>query len=314
MPRPRSSRTRSRARPRPGKRPGEARPTGPTVFVLLQEATSGLAQAGIGTARLDAELLLRHVLGWSRADLIARGAETVSPEAALLFRQAVAQRSQRRPLQHLTGVQAFWKHEFLVTPDVLIPRPETELLVETALELLRDVPRPVIVDVGTGSGCIALSLAAERPDAEVHAIDLSEAALRVARGNATRLRLAGRVGLHQGDLLAPVRGLAGRVDLVVSNPPYVPEDEWERLEPEVRDHDPRLALVPPEGVEALYGRLVREAVAVLRSGGWLSVELGLGGAELARGLLERAGLEGIEVRKDLQGIPRVAQGRVPAHA
>ncbi|HET6899290.1 MAG TPA: peptide chain release factor N(5)-glutamine methyltransferase [Vicinamibacteria bacterium] len=280
-----------------------------TAAALLDLATARLQAAGIATARLDAELLLRHVLGWERADVIARASEEVPGPPAALFEAAVAQRARRRPLQHLTGHQAFWKHDFVVTPDVLIPRPETELLVERALELVRDRPAPLVVDVGTGSGCIALSLAAERPDARVHAVDLSPAALLVARGNAARLHLESRVTFHEGDLLEPVRALAGTFDLVVSNPPYVSAEEWAALEPEVRDHDPRMALVPPEGVPALYDRLIRSAAAAVAPRGFVLVEMGAGQGHEIAGAMRRAGLEDISVLPDLAGIPRVASGR-----
>jgi release factor glutamine methyltransferase len=252
------------------------------------------------------------VLGWERADLIARASEHVPAAPAALFEAAVAQRARRRPLQHLTGHQAFWKHDFVVTPDVLIPRPETELLVETALELIRDRPAPLIVDVGTGSGCIALSLAAERPDAEVHAVDVSDAALRVAQGNASRLQLEERVTFHHGDLLAPVAHLAGGVDLVISNPPYVTVEELAGLEPEVREHDPRVALVPPEGVIALYARLLGQARAILRPGGVTAVEVGLGQAGGVVDLARRHALEVLNVRPDLGGHPRAVIVRRPA--
>jgi release factor glutamine methyltransferase len=252
------------------------------------------------------------VLGWERADVIARAGESVPPAAAALFEAAVEQRARRRPLQHLTGHQAFWRHDFMVTPDVLVPRPETELLVETALALIRDRPAPLAADVGTGSGCIALSLAAERPDARVHAIDLSPAALLVARGNASRLRLEARVRFHEGDLLEPVSAWAGTIDLVVSNPPYVSEEEWAVLEPEVRDHDPRLALVPVEGVRNLYDRLLSQAAAALRPGGHVLVEIGARDEGQTMRAMARAGLAGIEQRLDLQGIPRIVVGRRPA--
>jgi release factor glutamine methyltransferase len=208
-------------------------------------------------------------------------------------------------------VQAFWRHEFLVTPDVLIPRPETELLVETALQVLREVHAPVIVDVGTGSGCIALSLAAERPDARVHAIDLSPAALRVARGNTERLRLASRVQLHEGDLLAPVAWRAGAVDLVVSNPPYVSAEEWAGLEPEVRDHDPRSALVAPGPPDRIYQRLAEQARPLLRPGGHLLVEVGRGMADTVAAVFEEAGLSPKGVHRDLDGIARVVEAARP---
>jgi len=251
------------------------------------------------------------VLGWGRADVIARASDHVPDAAVALFEEAIDQRARRRPLQHLTGHQAFWKHDFIVTPDVLIQRPETELLVETALELVREREAPLVVDVGTGSGCIALSLAAERQDARVHAVDLSPAALLVARGNASRLHLESRVTFHEGNLLEPLRGQAGTIDLVVSNPPYVSAEEWATLEPEVRDHDPRLALVPPEGVRALYDRLLTGAASMLRPGGWVLVEIGASDRGQTARALGQAGLAGIQERPDLQGIPRVVYGHVP---
>src|SRR5262245_23147562 len=152
-----------------------------TVAQLLAQAARELRDAGIESAEWDAERLLRHVLGWDRAALVASPEATPVAERTAAFRRLVGQRAGRIPLQQLTGTQAFWKQELRVTPDVLIPRPETELVVEAALELLRDAARPVIVDVGTGSGCIALALAAELEDAELHATDVSEAALAVAR-------------------------------------------------------------------------------------------------------------------------------------
>ena len=243
--------------------------------------------------------------------MITRGSEAVPGPAVALFEAAVEQRARRRPLQHLTGHQAFWKRDFIVTPDVLIPRPETELLVETALELVRDRPAPLVVDVGTGSGCIALSLAAERPDARVHAVDLSPSALLVARGNAARLHLDSRVTFHEGDLLEPMRADTGAIDLVVSNPPYVSAEEWATLEPEVRDHDPRLALVPPEGVPALYDRLITRAAAALRPGGSVLVEIGAGDGGRTAAIMVGRGLTGIETRRDLQGIARLVYGRRP---
>ena len=251
------------------------------------------------------------MLGWERADVITRASEAVPGPAVALFEAAVAQRARRRPLQHLTGHQAFWKHDFMVTPDVLIPRPETELLVETALELVRERPAPLIVDVGTGTGCIALSLAAERPDARLHAIDLSPAALLVARGNAARLHLDSRVTFHEGDLLEPMRPEMGAIDLVVSNPPYVSAEEWATLEPEVRDHDPRLALVPAEGLASLYARLLERAADFLRPGGGIVVEIGAGIELQVAGAMRRAGLSDVSVRADLQGIARVVVGRKP---
>jgi release factor glutamine methyltransferase len=285
-----------------------------SVAPLLAEGARRLGAAGISTPDLDAELLLRHVLGWDRAALITRAGEVVPDAAAELYIAASEQRSPRRPLQHLTGVQAFWRHEFLVTPDVLIPRPETEFLVEAALRRLDGVAAPVIVDVGTGSGCIALSLAAERPDATVHAIDISPGALAVAGANAARLGLQHHVHFHEGDLLEPVAALAGKVDLVASNPPYVSRQEWERLEPEVRDHEPRRALVPEGGLVRLYARLFAGMADVLRDGGWALVEIGAGQVEHISSIARSASLEVLETVPDLQGIPRVVVARRPPRA
>jgi len=277
------------------------------VTRALDLATSQLRAGGLEHAPLDAELLLRHVLGWDRASILARGDDPLSPAAEERFVQLVAERARRRPLQHLTGIQAFWRHEFAVGPAVLIPRPETEVLVETSLELLRGTKAPRIVDVGTGSGCVALSLAAERPDAVVIATDLSVPALAVARENASRLGLAGRVHFLGGDLLDAFRvgPAVSRFDLVVSNPPYVEEAEWHDLEPEVRDHDPRSALVPDEGVAALYGRLLNGAARVLRGGGAVVVEIGTGQSAGVLAQAAAAGFVALRSVPDLQQIPRV---------
>jgi release factor glutamine methyltransferase len=276
-----------------------------TAAALLREAAAALEAAGVPSAGWDAERLLRHLTGWDRAALVANPDAPVADDVAARFRGLVARRAAREPLQHLVGAQAFWRHDFLVTPDVLVPRPETEVLVETALDLLRGVERPIVVDVGTGSGCIALSLAAERADAEVHAIDLSEAALAVARENARRLGLEGRVAFHHGDLLSPVASLRGRIDLVVSNPPYVDPADRDALAPEVRDHEPAMALFPPGDALSVHRRLAAEAAAALRPGGWLAVEVGEGQAHAVGELFEGAGLSPRPPVPDLQGIARV---------
>lgn len=283
-----------------------------TVSGALQRASAVLAAAGVTDARLDAELLLRHVTGWDPGALIVRSDDALPAVDLESFERLVAERARRRPLQHLTGLAHFWRHEFRVTPDVLIPRPETEHLVEAALDWLKTLESPVVVDVGTGSGCITLSIAAERPDAVVHAIDLSPAALEVARENAGRLGLDGRVRFHEGDLLAPMRGQP--LDLVVSNPPYVGADEVEALAPEVRDHDPRMALVPTGDRCSVYRRLAAEARDVLRPGGALMVEIGLGMEIEVTRILSAVGLTVERVIPDLQAIPRVIVAVRPAAA
>jgi release factor glutamine methyltransferase len=280
-----------------------------TVAEALRLATRRLADAGVAEPVLDAELLLRHVMAWDRAALLARGAALLSSDQAKRFLALVGEREARRPVQHLTGTQAFWGRDFLVTPDVLIPRPETEILVEVAMELLSGLAAPVVVDVGTGSGCIALTIAAERPDVEVHGVDISHAALEVARTNARRLGLESRVLLFRGDLLSPVAHLAGSVHLVVSNPPYVHPADLPALAPEVRDHEPRLALVPTPDASDLYRRLAAGTRRLLRAEGALAVEIGLGMADEVSAITESEGFRVERAVPDLQGIPRVLVAR-----
>lgn len=198
---------------------------------------------------------------------------------------------------------------------MLIPRPETELLVETGIEALRGSARPTVVDVGTGSGCIALSLASELSEGTVHAIDLSAEALAVAEDNARRLGLTDRVHFHQGDLLEPLGHLRDSIDLVVSNPPYVDASEAASLSPEVRDHEPALALFAPDDRYSVYRRLAPEAAASLARGGFLVLEVGIGMAEEVCRICESAGLRVTRVLEDLQGIRRaVVAERAAARA
>jgi release factor glutamine methyltransferase len=268
-----------------------------------------LREAGIEHAEHDAEVLLRHVLAWDRARLLVDSASALAPHAESAFLALVTERAGRRPLQHLTGTQWFWKHEFLVGPDVLIPRPETELIVEAALDLLRNVAAPVIADVGTGSGCIALSLAAERPDAVVSGVDISPAALAVARQNASRLGLDGRLRFLEGDLLEPLREGFGGIDMVVSNPPYVDPEDAPGLAPEVRLHEPAPALYPPSEPYSVYRRLCPQAAVALRPGGTLLLEVGHAMRDEVVRICEGAGLRVLRVIPDLQGIPRTVVSR-----
>jgi len=267
--------------------------------------------AGIENAALDAELLLRHVTGWDRATLLAETNAEIGDLAAARYFALVEERASRRPLQHLTGVQAFWHHEFHVTRDVLIPRPETEVLVEAALGLLRQMTNPLVVDVGTGSGCIALSLANELPNAEIHATEISLAALAVAEDNARRLGLADRVWFHLGDLLTPVADLAGRLDMIVSNPPYVDPAVSVSLAPEVRDHEPALALFPAGDAYAAYRRLAPQVMRLLRPGGRLVLEIGQDMSDGVDALCREAGLVVERIVPDLQSIPRALVASKP---
>ncbi len=276
-----------------------------TIHDALTRAETSLADAGVESARWDAESLLRHVLGWDRARLLIARQTLLAPFDEQRFFALVSERAKRRPIQHLTGTQAFWRYTFKVTPAVLIPRPETELVVESVLALIHDIERPLIVDVGTGSGCIALSLALDRPDATVHAVDISSDALGVAHENAFRLGRDLAVKFHLGDLLEPVANLEGQVDVVVSNPPYVDGRCVGSLPAEVRDYEPTLALVPPDEPFSLYRRLAPAAAALLKPNGALAVEVGIGMHEEVCRICERAGLCVRCVLPDLRSIPRV---------
>jgi release factor glutamine methyltransferase len=281
-----------------------------SVSQALRDAARTLRQAGVAEPQKDAERLLRHALGWDAATLLSRLHDPVEGQALPRFDRLVTERARRVPLQHLVGSVEFWRREFLVSPAALIPRPETELLVEQALASLAGRRSPLVVDIGTGTGCIALSIALERGDAAVHAVELSDEALALARQNAQRLGAAGRVHFHLGDLLEPLAGLGRRADLIASNPPYVDASEAPRLEPEVRDHEPGVALLPPDGDRySIYRRLVPQARGRLLQGGLLLLEIGLGMEREVRAICQAGGLAVEAVKADLQGIPRVVAAR-----
>src|SRR5258705_176078 len=270
---------------------------------LVAEATAILTAAAVAEPGRDAELLLIHLLGTTRASLHADPGRPVGAAAATAYRALVARRAARVPVQHLTGLQEFWSLPFEVTPDVLIPRPETEHLIESFLALPAG-SSPLVADLGTGSGCLAVVAARERPDAQVVATDASAAALAVAARNAARHGVADRIRFLEGDLFAPLEaaGFAERVDVLLSNPPYIPEADLAGLAPEVRDHEPRAALSPgPDGL-AVHRRLAAGAPGFLKPGGHLVVEIGLGQGGPAGALYEAAGFELLSVRPDLAGI------------
>lgn len=239
----------------------------------------------------------------------------MEPPAAARYRDLVARRAARHPLQYLTGVQEFWSLAFKVTPAVLIPRPETEGLIEAFLRLCES-PDPVVLDIGTGSGCLAVTVAKEIPGARVFAGDVSAEALEVARENAATHHVAARIEFRRGDLFGPFRGpasgadLTGRVDFILTNPPYLGDDEFPGLMPEVRDHEPRGALSAGPDPLAVHRRLARECVEFLKPGGHLIAEMGLGQEAGLRALYAgQPRLEVVAVLPDLAGIPRVLVAR-----
>jgi release factor glutamine methyltransferase len=280
----------------------------PTVAEVLAEATRRLRDAGVPDPGRDAATLLALALGTDRGGVAARKPDPMTPEAALRFDEMLASRAVRKPLQHILGTAEFRGLEFEVTSDVLIPRPETEDLVQAVLDAgLADDAR--VVDLGTGSGCIAVALAMERRSWRVSAVDLSAEALRVVERNAAKHGVAGRVLPVERDFGAVPDPERGAYDAVVSNPPYVPEAEWRGLQVEVRDHEPRVALVPgPTGNEG-YEAVVLAAGALLRPGGLLALELGWKSEEAVRAIAAAAGFREVSVRVDLQGIPRILTAR-----
>jgi len=256
-------------------------------------------------AELDARLLAQFVLGWTAERLITCGGDPEPPDFASRYEALVERRVGREPLAYIVGQQEFWGLSFGVSPAVLIPRPETELIIETALELFPDRDRYLkAADVCTGSGCVAVSLAVERPAAQITASDISGVALEVARQNAARHGVANRVAFHCGDLLD---GVNGPFDLITGNPPYVAERDRRGLQPEVRDYEPGVALFGGSDGFHLVERLVRSAVHYLRPGGYLLCEFGLGQDEQVETLVAgTSNLRLIELRRDLQGIARTA--------
>jgi len=264
----------------------------------------------VPSPRLNAELLLLFVLSRERAYLYAHPERELTPDEQANFDEVVRERARGCPTQYITGHQEFWGLDLLVSPAVLIPRPETEHVVETVLELVKEYPfdgpgRLKLLDVGTGSGCIALALASELPHAEIHACDISEEALEIARVNAARLALGGKVLFRKSDLLNVYSG--EQFDFVISNPPYVGEADAEKVQKQVREFEPRIAVFSGQEGLDIYRKLVPQAHEHLRPGGWFVAEIGFSEEAKVRELLD--GWEDVQVTADLQGIPRVVAAR-----
>lgn len=260
----------------------------------------------VPSPRLNAELLLLFVLNRERSYLYAHPERELNADEESNFNEIIRERARGCPTQYITGHQEFWGLDLLVSPAVLIPRPETEHVAETVLELVKqyrfDGPgRLRLVDVGTGSGCIALALASELPHAEIHACDISEEALEIARVNAARLALGAKVLFRKSDLLAVYAG--EKFDFVVSNPPYVGEGDAHKVQKQVREFEPKIAVFSGHEGMDIYRRLIPQAYNALRPGGWFVAEIGYSEEERVRELL--AGWSDIQVTADLQGIPRV---------
>lgn len=272
-----------------------------TPLDVVRDVARELDEAGVPSPRVDAEHLVAYVLGLSRSELYSSEVELAEPQASRL-RALVERRRLREPLAYVLGEWGFRRLLLAVDRRALIPRPETEVVVERCLDRLRGMSEPRVLDVGAGSGAIALAIADEHPGARVVAVDRAEDALALARVNLERTGVNGRVELVHGDLLG---GVEGPFDLVVSNPPYVLPDEFESLQPEIRLYEPRDALVG-EGVGDEIARAARD---VLRPGGWLVLEAADGRAEALASALRGLGYEDVATTPDLAGRPRVVEAR-----
>jgi len=276
---------------------------------FLSQGTQRLVHAGNETAHLDAEVLLGHALGLKREQLVLAGDLRLLPEQVRRYNEFLLRRLRREPIAYVLGRQEFWSLDFEVTPDVLLPRPETERLVEIALDLARKLTQDKavrILDIGTGSGAIAVSLAKELPASMIWATDVSGAALKIAGGNARRIGVADRIHFLRGDLFEPAAEAAGRFDLIVSNPPYIRSSEIDTLEPEVSRWEPRGAL--DGGVDGLdfYRRIASQAIPYLAPHGAVAVEIGADmGTEVANIFAEVANYADVRVYRDYADRDRV---------
>jgi len=267
----------------------------------LRRAVRTLEANDVGSPRMNAETLLMFVLGCDRAYLYAHPERKLTADEENRYNATITERATGKPSQYITGHQEFWGLDFIVTPAVLIPRPETEHVVETVLDLARTRTFGRVADIGTGSGCIAIALAKELPRARFSAVDISPEALEIARANAARHEVGERIEFRESDLLAALPKQA--FDLVVSNPPYVGESERDKVQRQVREFEPRMAVFSGEQGLDIYRRLIPQARAALVPGGWLVVEMGYSVEQAVRELL--AGWDNLRVTYDLQGIPRV---------
>lgn len=278
----------------------------PTVRQLLHEAVTELRASGVETPILDAEVMMSRALGCSRTAIIVH--EEIQPPAPSIeqFHDWVERRSMREPLPYILGDREFYGLCFEVTPSVLIPRQETEFLVDAAVSFLRDRPAPVVADIGLGSGCIAVAIAKSVPDATVFGTEASPDALDVARRNAERLGVCEQTRFAHGDLFDPLAGL--EFDMIVSNPPYIPSSDIAGLQPEVLRYEPHQALDGGADGLDVYRRLVPEAAKYLKYDGALAVEVGIGESSAVECLFRSHGYQNVRAIKDYSDIERVVIG------
>jgi len=280
-----------------------------TIAEILREASFALEAAGSPTSRLDAEVLLSHCLKLDRLRFYTHSEQALSSEATEDYAKKIDRRKKGEPISYIVGVKEFWSLPFQVDPSVLIPRPETEVLVEEALVIMSERREPGwrVLEIGTGSGAVAVALASERRNIHVTATDLSGEALAVAKGNAERNGVEGRVLFLQGDLFEPV---TGQYDMIVSNPPYISRHDFGLLPLGIKDYEPSRALLAgPEGIE-FHRELIFKGASFLERGGWLLMEMGEGQGQNIRECFEtQDGYEEVGIRSDYGGTERVIKAR-----
>jgi release factor glutamine methyltransferase len=279
-----------------------------SIGEILRNATGTLTESGVADPPREASSLLSFALNKGRTFLIAHPEYELNSDEETAFSEYLARRAAREPLQYIRGTQEFYGLEFEVSPAVLIPRPETEHLVETAIPLLRGIPEPVFCDVGTGSGCIPMSILHEVKNASGIALDISPAALAVARRNAEKLGVSERLTFEESDVFSCLTG--EKFDLIVSNPPYVPKSEYDQLQAEVHDFEPAGALTDGEDGLSIIRQIVSESPKYLKSGGSLLMEIGFGQAGNVKKTFDRAAWRDVEILPDLQSIPRIVKARI----
>ena len=282
--------------------------TGRSVTAAIEAASARLARAGIASARLDAELLMAAALGVSRTAVVT-GAAQIDAAALGRFKRMVARRETREPLAYIVGWREFFSLEFAVRSGVLIPRPETEAVVEAALDFLSARPTATILDIGTGSGAIAIAIAKNAPAARITAVDISKVSLEVSANNARRHRCVDQITFLEGDCFAALDENVSPFDLIVSNPPYIAEADLATLAPEVRDFEPRIALEGGHDGLEFYRKIARGLARWLVSGGEVILEVGAGQADAVQMMMRAVGCDTSVRMRDLAGIERVVRSR-----
>lgn len=274
---------------------------------LYLAGRDSLKKSGIANPEIESSLLLSRTLGINKTDIYTRPEMQVDDDEVEAFHGLLERRLKREPVAYILGEKEFYSRSFMVNPCVLIPRPETETLVEEALRIIGNTSSPYIADIGTGSGCIAVTIGCESENAEIFAIDISFDALTAARANAERQGVFSRISFIRADFLNCFKKES--LDMVLSNPPYISAADFSGLEPEVKDFEPRLSLFGGEDGLSCIKKIVPQAAGVLKKNGWCIIEVGIGQSEKVAGIFESAAFGNVSVIKDLSGIERVVKGK-----